>query len=583
MTTRLMVCALALGLPTWPCDMARQTMGRNIQLSETIAIVDVIPSAPSFTATFAVQEYLKDNSASPRTTFALPRRCPTVPEGKGIAVLLRSGWQSSQWPVLEVYTAPADLADLRALVKLYALGSERARLDALRARLDDGNPRYREQLFDDLRNMREPGNYPVVTGLYPDLDKAGRLRLIDLIGYIGDTRGVPVLLRALEGNDTDLAGAARAQLTYFRGAPGAQESLDRHPAPVTPESDLQRGFRFFREGRKNEARPLLLAVAADENESPRSRIWAALDAIDQLDAAGKSGLRTTMWPLLVRLAREGDYLQIADVARILRSLPDPGNLPVLLTLLGRKEFVGQKTPYVAAMAIRELGPGVRDAALARLVEMAEAEAKEKDLRIAGEPPAPLVALAWLGGEPEFQRTKPIWGDDLHPLWGVALQRDEGAFLVQALRTPGKLPAEAVNWIVTRLGELKERRAVGALLQQLQSQSSDVVGSAQESLIRIGGSEVASAARALLDGKGPAPAREAALNILYGLNGPDSLPYLRKAIPDENLRTTALFLLGNVGTAEDLKLLAPMRDFWTGDRQWHYWFMLATAEIRERNP
>ncbi len=555
-------------------------MGRNIQLSETIAIVDVIPSAPSFTATATVREYLKDNSGRPRTTFALPRLCPYLPDGKGIAVLLRSGWQSSQSPVLEVYTAPADLADLRALVKLYALGSERARLDALRARLNEGNPRYREQLFDDLRNMREPGNYPIMTGLYPELDKAGRLRLIELIGYIGDTRGVPVLLRALEGNDADLAGAARAQLTYFRGAPGVRESLDRHPAPITPESDTQGAFRLFRESKKKEALPFLLAVAARESESPWSRIWPALDVIDQLDAAGKSGLRTKMWPLLLRLAREGDYLQIADVARILRSLPDPGNLPVLLSLLGRKEFVGQNTPYVAAMAIRELGPGVRDAALARLVEMAEAEAKEKNLRIAGEP---LVALAWLGGEPEFQRTKPIWGDDLHPLWGVALQRDEGAFLLQALRTPGKLPAEAVNWIVTRLGELKERRAVSALAQQLQNQSSDVVRSAQESLIRIGGSEVASAAKALLDGKGPAPAREAALNILYGLNGPESLPYLRKAISDDNLRTTALFLLGNVGTAQDLKVLAPMSDFWTGDRQWHYWFMLATAEIRERNP
>lgn len=580
MTTRLMACALALGLPLWPCKMQRYTMGRNIQLSETIAIVDVIPSAPSFTATATVREYLKDNSGRPRTTFALPRLCPYLPDGKGIAVLLRSGWQSSQSPVLEVYTAPADLADLRALVKLYALGSERARLDALRARLNEGNPRYREQLFDDLRNMREPGNYPIMTGLYPELDKAGRLRLIELIGYIGDTRGVPVLLRALEGNDADLAGAARAQLTYFRGAPGVRESLDRHPAPITPESDTQGAFRLFRESKKKEALPFLLAVAARESESPWSRIWPALDVIDQLDAAGKSGLRTKMWPLLLRLAREGDYLQIADVARILRSLPDPGNLPVLLSLLGRKEFVGQNTPYVAAMAIRELGPGVRDAALARLVEMAEAEAKEKNLRIAGEP---LVALAWLGGEPEFQRTKPIWGDDLHPLWGVALQRDEGAFLLQALRTPGKLPAEAVNWIVTRLGELKERRAVSALAQQLQNQSSDVVRSAQESLIRIGGSEVASAAKALLDGKGPSPAREAALNILYGLNGPESLPYLRKAISDDNLRTTALFLLGNVGTAQDLKVLAPMSDFWTGDRQWHYWFMLATAEIRERNP
>jgi len=558
-------------------------MGRNIQMAETIAIVDVTASASAATATVAVQEYLKDNSGRPRTTFEIPRRCPTVPDGKGIAVLLASGWQSSQFPVLEVYTAPADLADLRALVKLYALGSERARLEALGARLDDGNPRYREQLFDDLRNMREPGNYPILTGLYPHLDKAGRLRLIELIGTIGDTRGVPVLLEALEGKDADLAGAARGQLTYFRAAPGVRESLERHPAPITPENEVQRGFRLFREGKTKEAIPALLAVAARESESPWSRIWAALDAIDQLDAAGKNGLRTKMWPLLVQLAREGDYLQIADVARILRRLPDRGNLPVLLCLLGRKEFVGQDTPYVAAMAIRELGPGIRDAALARLVEMAEAEAREKNLRIAGEPPAPLVALAWLGGEAEFQRTRPIWGDDLRPLWGVALQRDEGAFLLQALRTPGKLPAEAVAWIAMRLGELKERHAAGALVQQLQNQSSEVVRRAQESLVRIGGPEVASAARALLDGKGPAPAREAALNILYGLNGPESLPYLRKAIPDENLRTTALFLLGHVGTAEDLKLLAPMSDFWTGDRQWHYWYMLATAEIRERNP
>ena len=559
-------------------------MGRNIQTAETIAIVDVTASASGDTATVTVREYLKDNSGRPRTTFAVPRRCPTVPDGKGIAVLLASGWQSSQRPVLEVYTAPADLADLRALVKLYALGSERARLEALRARLNDANPRYREQLFDDLRNMREPGNYAILTGLYPDLDKAGRLRLIELIGYIGDTRGVPVLLRALEGKDANLAGAARAQLTYFRGAPGVRESLDRNPAPITPESDTQRAFRLFREGKKNEALPLLLAVAAKESESPWSRIWAALDAIDQLDAAGKNSLRTKMWPLLVRLAREGDYLQIADVARIVRSLPNPGNLPVLLTLLGRKEFVGQKTPYVAAMAIRELGASARGAALPRLIEMAEAQVKAPDGgMMLGEPPAPLLALAWLGSEAELQRTKAIGGDDLRPLWGEASQSDEGTFLLRVLRTPGKLPAEAVNWTAIRLGELKERRATGALAQQLQSQRPDVVQSVQESLVRIGGPEVAAAARAVLDGKGTAEARNAALNVLYQLNGPDSLPYLRKAISDENLRTTALSLLGNVGTANDLRVLGPMSDFWSGDRQWHYWLMLATAEIRERNP
>jgi hypothetical protein len=40
-------------------------------------------------------------------------------------------------------------------------------------------------------------------------------------------------------------------------------------------------------------------------------------------------------------------------------------------------------------------------------------------------------------------------------------------------------------------------------------------------------------------------------------------------------------LSRIGTPQDLEVLVPLSDFWTGDRANHYWLMSAIAEIRER--
>ena len=586
MAKGLTLFLLTLGLPLWSCERPQQTMGRYIQSAQLIAIVDTAASPPFESVTITFREYLKGSSGPPRNTATIRSRpCPWVPAGKGYAILLSAGWQTSESPVVEVYTAAADLADLRTLVKVYDLRSERQRLDAVRALANEGKPRYREQIFDDLRNMHEPANYAIVMDLYPSLDKAGRLKMVDIIGYIGDTRGVPVLLDALRAADADLADSARRVLaTYFPGAPGVGEALRRHASPPPHESEMQKAFRLFTAGRQKEARPRLLAVAANRRESPEIRMWAALDLVDLLDAAGKNALRTTLWPLLVRMVLEGNYLQIADAARILRALRHPDNLPLLLQLLGRKDFVGQKTPYLAAMAIRELGPGGRAKAVFRLIEMLEAESKAQGYRmVGGTPPAPLLALAWLGGDREFQRTEPIRGDYLRPVWGAGLKTDEGAFLLQGLRQPGNLPPDGIDWVVTRLGELKYRPAGRAVIQQIPQASWPVAQSAQETLIQIGGMEVESAASTLLASSAPGPAREVALRVLYGLKGAGSLPEIRGALSDRELRTTALFLLANLGTAQDLSVLVPMSDFWTGDRESHYWLMQAIAGIRSRYP
>jgi hypothetical protein len=181
----------------------------------------------------------------------------------------------------------------------------------------------------------------------------------------------------------------------------------------------------------------------------------------------------------------------------------------------------------------------------------------------------------------------LWGSPVAPgspangTFEASGPRPDGVLAAPA--APNNLPPGAIAWIATRLGELKERRAAGTLARQFATGGYQVTRRAQEALIRIGGSEAASAARAVLNGKGPANEREATLNILYGLHGPAALPDIRKAVPDSALRTTALNMLAEVGTAEDLKTLAPMAGFWTGDREWHYWLMLATGRIRERNP
>jgi HEAT repeat protein len=555
-----------LALPA--CQRPQRTIGRAIEAAGVIAIADVA-AMPGQRVALTVREILK--GAAPRTVVIQRSFCPHLADGKGRAVLLTADWRSNSFPLVEVYTEPGQVARLRELVPLYRL-SERQRLDALRA-----DSRYREQLFDDLREMREPANYAVVTGMYPNLDTAGRLKLIELIGYIGDPRGVPVLLEALNSDSPELREAARGVLAFSfpEAAPG---SVLRPPR--TPENAMQRAFRLAREGRRSEARPLLFAVAADNRESDQIRLWAALELAPRLDAQSKKTLRRIMLPLLSRIVREGNYLLLADAVSVLRELRDAGNLELLVQALARQDFIQQRTPFGATMAIREMGPSVQPRAVDLLAARLDASARESGYNmVGGAPPALLLALAWLGGEPEFERTRKIRGDYLHAIWGAGRQPREGAFLTSVLSEPRDLPPEAIEWIAMRLGDLKDLRAIDPLIAMLASSQWNLAEASKEALMHIGGDQVAAAATRVLSGNGPAGARQAALSILESVNGARALPQVREAMADKALRTTALFLLARIGAAEDLKILIPMADFWSGDREVHYWAMQAVGEIR----
>ena len=448
--------------------------------------------------------------------------------------------------------------------------------------MNDPNPLFRDQLFDDLKLMREPANFGIILDLFDVVDAAGRRTIVQLLEAIGDIRGVPILLEALASPDPSLRGSAEATLsTYFRGAPGVDEALRRaaRNAPPEPETRFQAASRLWESGQRARARALYLAVARDQGESDYVRVQSALTLAPTLSQSERTTLQMAMRPLLARLAEKGNYLELLDAARILRALRSAENLDLLMTLLDHTEadFGSQETPCIATLAIRDLGPVARRTAGERLlarVEMARTE------RVSGEPALQLLALAWLGNRAQLEKIEQWQWGPLRPLLGVGEQQDEGLFLMRALQNHPDLPPLAVTWIAYRLGDLREKRAVPDLIRLLTTSYANP--DTWHALVQIAGPAVESEAAKLLTHPRP-DVRSAAIDILYHLQGAKMLPLLRRMLVEKDLgvKSHALLWIGHVGEPEDLKRLVPMADFWTGDRENHYWAMLAVAEIERR--
>jgi hypothetical protein len=152
------------------------------------------------------------------------------PDARGIAVLLKPGWKEARaWPVLEVYRTSEEIAALRTLVGICAIEPERDRLIRLQALHAAGNPIFREEFIAQLRDMRDPANFPFLTDLYPTLEPKDQLELVEIIGQIGDLRGVPTLLEAVNSPDSKVSQTAVYQLTaYYPGAPGIIETFEKN-------------------------------------------------------------------------------------------------------------------------------------------------------------------------------------------------------------------------------------------------------------------------------------------------------------------------------------------------------------------
>jgi len=563
---------------------------------------------------------------------------PFVPvPSKGLAVMLAADWQekTNHWPVIEACNTPEQVAAVRVFLAVYGEATERQRLVALQARALAGDAVCLEQLLSDLRGMREPGNFDLMTDLYPKLQSKTQVQLVEIMANTGDLRVVPVLLRAMQSTNEEVSiRAASAMRFHYPGARGVTAAFtallpDKSPlgnmavqylAPYRADltSRIEEWttpwIRADRQWATNRpaARAALLALIVDPqglasactNAQPAlksapkalaevsdyARTLAALKLLPEATPAERDQMRQALLPMLTAKAQGGDYIEAETAAQILRGLHHPEGLPALLALIKRTGFVYQKATRTAVFAIRELGPEACGQGFTCLLEGLQPvpqQLENSDLC-----DGYLLAMIWLGNRtawnqvtehlPEARRA--AW-QRLAPLRSLAEQQDEVAFMIERLRAPGELPAMARAWLVTRLGELKDTRAVPILIDLLVQETNDYhIGVAlTTTLPQIGGPQAEEALTKLLTHPDRHVVRARAVEALFVMLGERGLPLARRMLQEKDFGSpqAALGHLGQFGTAEDFALVAPWCDYWRADRSLQYWGMQAMCRMRER--
>ena len=552
---------------------------------------------------------------------------------KGVVIMLPGDWQekTADWPVVEACGTPEKVAAVRALLAIYGEATERQRLVALQARALAGDAICLDQLLADLRAMREPENLDLMTGLYPRLLPKMQVRLVEVMARTGDLRVVPVLLRAMQSPDGEVSRRAVDALRFhYPGAPGvtvaftallaAEPPLDwiavtylapyradvaaRIEEQATPWTRANRQWATDRAA----ARAAFLALVADPqpqgsaytNAQPAlktdpktlagvltyTRCQSALKLLPEASPTERDQMRQALLPMLNANAQGDNYIEAETAVQILRELHHPDCLPALLTLAARSDY--EKAARTAVFAIRDLGPDPSAQGFARLLAGLQPVPKQLNGDVLD---GYLLAMVWLGSReiysqvaerlPEAHRA--AW-QRLAPLWPLAEQPDEVAFMSERLRAPGELPATAREWLVTRLGELKDPRAVPVLMILLAQERDYGIGVALgTALVQIGGPQAEEALTGLLTHPDRQVVRDRAVKALFAILGERAVPLARRMLQEKDFGSpqAALGYLGSFGTAEDLPLLESWCDYWRADRAVHYWAMSAVAALRER--
>jgi HEAT repeat protein len=243
----------------------------------------------------------------------------------------------------------------------------------------------------------------------------------------------------------------------------------------------------------------------------------------------------------------------------------------------------------AAIAIHELGEQAKGEAARKIFEITQAPPEKQ---VTGNRAiSQLLALVWLADEAEFSQARKTMDPGFQQRWpsvailaGLQSADDEAAFLIECLTASEKkaIDRKVQEWIVFRLGDLKDTRAVPAIAALVEHPYSRSPLMLQAALTSIGGAEAEAAMLKLLTHKEPS-VRRMATNIICDLLGPEAMPLCRRILNEENFgsKVDALYPIGRHGTLEDLELLEELCDYWTGDRSLTYHGGSAMTQIRER--
>jgi len=554
-------------------------MGANVRQAVVVALADTVTElSHGRHTTLTLREIIKGDAKLVQQQISLPTRFLSADVGiprdaRGIAVLLPENWKTGDQPVLEVYQLPEEIAALRVFVAIYELPSERARLLALRDRMGDANPLFGKQLFYDLAQMREADNFSILIDLFGNDDEAIQRQVIELIGTIGDNRGVPTLIAALDSPHRWVAvEAARALRFTFPGAPGvtaafrrarqntflqstAESYLMAYDAPLAAEIEAkrnpyQRVSELLQGGDEAGALPFFDLILSDPEQTESMIRFHADWVVRTLEqrSGDQEAIAHALLPVLTRLARDGDYLQAASAAKVLSALHHSDRVPPLLGLLSKAEnSLFDQSTRMAAFALADQDAESRQQVVIRL-------SARKD---------------WAALRPVFDESA-----------------DEGLALTAMLEEALSKGASdgATDWMIYRLGALREKRAIALLVRHLTERPWSDAYTTTESLIHIGGLQVEEAALQLLKHPDETGVRRQATEMIFRLQGKRALPLARRLITENGFgdKSSAALYLGRHGTPDDLEFLIPLSDFWAGDRANHYWLMSAISQIRIRH-
>lgn len=520
-------------------------VGYYVRLAPLIAIANIEKvGPPSWDVFVTVTEVIKGDPALRGRRVRVVRSMSTAEvriasEARGVAVLFEPEWQTNG-RVLEVYHEAPQIEAVRALALIYALPAERERLIAVRdLALRKKDPILLTQLYADLSDMRERGNFPLVLDLLEQGDDAHRRKMIEVIRHIGDARAVPALLRAMKSPDRWTALQSAAVLSQqFRGAPGVtaafREALQSKVLATTAmwyllpydaavrarfeaeRNAYQKASDRLQKGDEAGAAQWVPAIL-DDPKLVEPLVWFHADWVERYVAAHPAEADRAfraMLPVLDRFVKSGDYIQARSAATVLRSFRRPEVVEMLLALMDRTDeqvpALFDESRRIAAYALADLG--VRRPAIDALI---------------ANPPT-------------------------------------------------------INWVVYRLGRVPRKSSIKRLVVLLEKGEADAA-TVIEALTRIGGRETQLAMLPLV--RSPSvTVRQSAMEVLFNTQGRRLLPMLRRLLASDqsDLRAAAARYLGRIGEPSDLKILIPMSDFWTGDRVNHYWMTLAVTEIRSRH-
>jgi HEAT repeat protein len=531
--------------------------------------------------------------------------------------LLDKNWKANADPIIEIYRQPDQIDVLRLMLPIMANPSESQRLTDIRTLWQHhASPLFREEFLSALRDMRDRNNFEIAASAFNQSSPKDQLRLLEWLGDTGDARAVGILIRALNSPDLYVrSGAATKLIYYYPDAPGVTDAifnllkngpnetksmafqyllkrksaaeLETFRTQLPTPTLYQRAEEVRRAGNWKEAAPLYVAAIKNPQSDEYVKRTSATAVLPHLTPQQKAELIPTLLPMLQKDATSGNYLEAAESAEILRSLHHIQCLDSLIKMLDKREFIFDKSLRSATMAIRELGPAAKKKATQHLLgEIAKPQSSESQTRL-------LLSLAWLADDDDVAalrskiKDKPEWQSaftQTSSLLELRKHPDEAKFLINWLQTATVREAnsrEAKIWAIYRLGDLKDKRAATVLVEEFKNNKGGIVYVIDDAIKSIGGPEIERALEPLASSAGNF-SQGAAINILGELQGARSLPLMRK-VADQNspAKSQALTWIGRYGTAEDLKYLLPMSDYWTGDRTNHYWYLQAISEIRQR--